>query len=111
MAEFQANISEFDARGIKVVAFSVDSKADAQESMNTLGLTFPIGYGLDHIAFAKATGAFYEVRRSTIHATEFVLRKDGSLLGSVFSSGPAGRYDAKSVLRIVASAISQAAKK
>lgn len=110
MADFQANISEFDARNVQIIAFSVDSKEDAQESVDTLGLTFPVGYGLDHIAFAEATGAFYEVRRSIIHATEFVLRKDGSVLGSVFSSGPAGRYDVKAALRIIDFAISQAAK-
>ncbi|MFT5195926.1 MAG: peroxiredoxin [Cellvibrionaceae bacterium] len=110
MADFQANISEFDNRNIQVIAFSVDSKEDAQESIENLGLTFPVGYGLDHIAFAEATGAFYEVRRSIIHATEFILKKDGSILGSVFSSGPAGRYDVNAALRVVDFAISQAAK-
>lgn len=110
MADFQAHLAEFDERNVQLIAFSVDSKEDAQESVDTLGLTFPVGYGLDHIAFAELTGAFYEVRRSIIHATEFILRKDGSILGSVFSSGPAGRYDVKAALRVIDFAISQAAK-
>ena len=107
MGEFQRDLAEFDARKTQIIAFSVDSVEDARESIENLGLTFPVGFGLDHIAFAQATGAFYEERRSTIQATEFILKGDGTLLGSLYSSGPAGRYDSKAVLRILDAVISR----
>ena len=83
------------------MAASVDPIEDATELIAMLGLTFPIGYGLDHMEFARQTGAFYEVRRSIIHATEFIIKGDGTLAGSVYSSGPAGRYNAASCLRLL----------
>jgi len=84
-----------------VMAVSVDSQEDAQELVDTLGLTFPVGYGLDHMEFATQTGAFYEVRRSIIHATEFMLKQDGTVLGAVYSVGPIGRYRASDCLRMI----------
>ena len=101
MADFQANIGEFEARNVAVYAFSVDSKEDAQESIDTLGLTFPVGYGIDHLEFATKTGAYYEVRRSIIHATGFILKSDGSVLNAVYANSPIGRYDTQGVLGVI----------
>ena len=66
-----------------------------------LGLTFPVGYGLDHLAFAEKTGAFYEVRRSIIHATGFILRPDGVIANSVYASGPIGRFWSEDCMRVI----------
>ena len=66
-----------------------------------LGLTFPIAYGLDYMAFAEKTGAFYEVRRSIIHATGFIVQRDGTVTHSVFASGPIGRLWAEDCLRVI----------
>jgi hypothetical protein len=69
--------------------------------VDLLGLTFGVGYGLDHMAFARTTGAFYEVRRSIIHATGFILRADGSVANSVFASGPVGRLWVEDCIRVI----------
>ena len=66
-----------------------------------LDLTFPIGYGLDYLEFAAKTGAFYEVRREIIHATGFILRSDGSVVTSVYASGPIGRLWPEDCIRLI----------
>ena len=68
MADFQARLPELAQRNTQVIAASVDSKEDAQELADQLGLTFAIAYGLDYMAFAEATGAFYEVRPVHVNA-------------------------------------------
>lgn len=99
MADFQENISEFTDRGIAVIAASVDPLEDAQESISTLGLTFPIGYGLDYMDFAQKTGAFYEIRREILHAAGFILKPDGEVQAAVYSTTNIGRYRAEDTLR------------
>lgn len=79
----------------------MDSKEDAQETIDLLGLTFPIGYGLDYLTFAEQTGAFFEVRREIIHATDFILRPTGEVVGAVYSNGPIGRYWAEDCIRLI----------
>lgn len=50
------------AEEIAVVAASTDSQEKASETVNELGLRFPIGYGLP-LETASVLGAFYEERR------------------------------------------------
>ena len=66
--------------------------SDAQEMIDLLGLTFPVGYGLNYMTFAEQTGAFYEERRGIIHATDFILRSSGEVVSAVYSTNPIGRY-------------------
>ena len=77
----------------------MDSETDARELIDTLGLTYPLGYGLDYMDFASKTGAFYEVRREIIQATGFILRRDGIVAHALYASGPVGRLSADDCLR------------
>ena len=101
MADFQENLAEFEQRNTHIIGLSVDPLADAQELIERLGLTFDVAYGLDHMAFATQTGAFYEVRRSIIHATSFLLHGDGTVLSASYSTNPIGRYNAIDCQRII----------
>lgn len=100
MADFQANLSAFEERGVALLAASVDAEVDARELIDTLGLTFPIGYGLNYLEFASKTGAFYEVRRQIIHATDFILWQDGTIAHAVYATGPVGRLWAEDCIRV-----------
>ena len=51
--------------------------------------------------FATKTGAYYEIRRSIIHATGFIIKPDGKLVHAVYSSGPIGRYAAIDCIRMI----------
>lgn len=101
MTAFQESLAELEQRNALVLAVSVDSKEDSQALIDMLGLTFPVGYGLDYLEFAEKTGAFYEVRRGIIHATTFIVRKDGTIANSVFASGPIGRFWPEDCVRVI----------
>lgn len=101
LTAFQEKVTDFEERNVALIAASVDPIEDARETVTTLGLTYPVAYGLRHMEFAEQTGAFYEVRRSIIHATEFVIKADGTLLGAVYSTGPSGRYDVEAAMRVI----------
>ena len=90
-----------------IIAASVDSLEDAQESVDTLGLTFPVIYGLDYMDFAEKTGAFYEVRRSIIHATDFILDAEGNVANSVYANSPIGRFWPEDCTRVIDFHVSQ----
>lgn len=82
------------------MAASVGDEADARELIDLLGLTFPVGYGLNYLDFASKTGAFYEVQRQIIHATDFILRQDGTVAHAVYATGPVGRLWPEDCLRV-----------
>jgi peroxiredoxin len=94
-------MAEFEKRNTTLLAVSVDSLADAQEMIDMLNLTFPVGYGLDPIAFAEKTGAFYETERNHIQATDFILKPDGAIVNSVYASGPIGRLWPEDCIRVI----------
>ena len=87
--------------GVALYAASVDVEQDARELIETLGLTFPIGYGLNYLEFASKTGAFYEVRREIIHATDFILRRHGTVAHAVYATGPVGRLWPEDCMRVI----------
>ena len=89
------------AEGIAVVAASTDSQEKASETVNELGLRFPIGYGLPLKQTASMLGAFYEERRGILHATGFVLKPEHTIAVAQYSSGPIGRLVWQDVLALV----------
>jgi peroxiredoxin len=94
-------LPQLESEQIKVVAGSVDPIDKAKEMAEKLGITFPIGYGLNPEEVAKVTGAYYEKERKIIHATGFLLRPDKTIAVLCYSSGPIGRLAAKDVLNLV----------
>ncbi len=101
MADYQSRLGELESRNARLIAASVDSKEDAESLVEMLGLTFSVGYGLDFMDFAQKTGAFYEVRRSIIHATSFILRPDGTVAHAVYATGPIGRLTVDDCIRML----------
>jgi hypothetical protein len=82
------------AEEIAVVAASTDSQEKASETVNELGLRFPIGYGLP----LKETAS---KRRGILHAAGFVLKPDHTIAVAQYSSGPIGRLVWQDVLALV----------
>lgn len=62
------------------------------------GATFTIGYGLKVPDDADRVGAYWEERRGIIHATNFTLGPDRSILQACFATGPIGRIAAVDAL-------------
>lgn len=101
MAAFEKARERLDAEGIKVVAASIDPIEKARETVQELGLTYPVGYGLQLKATAARLGAFYEERRAILHSTGFVVRPDATIAVAQYSSGPIGRLVWQDVVGLV----------
>jgi hypothetical protein len=89
--------------GISVVAGSVDDEAATQRLAEGLR----IGYvtmvcQLDAEKVAADTGArIQRGDRTFLHATGFLLDPQGSIVQSVYASGPIGRFTANDILKKV----------
>ncbi len=101
MLDFQKNIEEFTNSGIQVAAASADSKEDAQKTVDKYSVTFRVGFGLDAASVSEQTGAFYDEKRGSLHATGFVLAPDGKIANAVYSTGPLGRLVAADTLALI----------
>jgi peroxiredoxin len=84
--------------GVSVFAASVDSGEDAEKVANEL--SFGIGVAVDRNT-ADRLGAWWEDRRAIIQPTQFLMRRDGTIVQSTYSDGPLGRIDAGDVCALV----------
>jgi len=91
-------LEEFKKEDTAVVALSVDPLDKAKEMAAKTGATFPIGYDLKVPQDADKVGAYWEERRGIIHATNFTLGPDRTVLQACFSTGPIGRITAADAL-------------
>ena len=90
-----------DALGLKVMAMSVDSNADAAALVDKYRLNFPVGYSVDAEKVAAATGAYVNDSPRYLQSTGFVLDPDGKVITAVYSSGAIGRLVAEDVIGLV----------
>jgi peroxiredoxin len=98
LADFQAYQEQLLRENVEVVALSVDAVDKARQTVEQLGLTFPVAYALDVPRDAEKIGAFWEERRRIFHATSFVLDRDRNVLHACYSTGPIGRISAEEAL-------------
>lgn len=101
MADFQNKAGDFEAAGVRLLAVSVDAEAHAQQTVQTLQLSYPVGYGISSDEVSASTGAYFDAEKKYLHATGFIMRPDGTVAGGVYSTGPVGRYTAADALDIV----------
>lgn len=52
-------------------------------------------------AIAETIGAWWEPRRDHIQPSEFILRQDGRIISSTYSSSPVGRLDPAQTLTLI----------
>lgn len=101
MADFQRKIEQLEEIGTQVVALSVDSEEEARQTAERNGLTYPVLYGLDAREMASTIGAYINEEPPYLHATEFVLRSDGTITVAVYSSGPIGRLAVDGAIALI----------
>tara|TARA_B100001123_G_C15032739_1_gene916068 strand:+ start:449 stop:811 length:363 start_codon:yes stop_codon:yes gene_type:complete len=95
LAEWEAQKENLAKLDCSVYAISVATHEEAQSVVDT-GITFPIGYGCTK-ADADTIGAWWGThlpQGGHIQPTEFILRKGGLVLGSMYASGSVGRMGA-----------------
>jgi len=77
---------------------SVDSKEHAQE-VKDKGLSFPVAYRATKEDGATIGAWWSEDRGGYIQPAEFLLGRGGTVLGSMYASGPVGRMGADEAIR------------
>ncbi len=82
-----------------MIAACVDDLERAHEVAEPL--SFPLAHGVSR-EDADHLGAFWNARGDFIEPTEFLIRGDGKVLASTYSTGPVGRMDPVEVLNLVA---------
>jgi peroxiredoxin len=98
---FQRATESFAEVDAHVIALSVDDEATTAELVAKLGLTFPVGFGADAHAVAKATGAFLNAEPVFLQSTGFILDPTGRVIVSVYSSGAIGRLVPEDVVGMI----------
>ena len=83
------------------MAGSVDPVEKARETVEKLGLTYPVWYGMDAEEVSRITGAYYDIDKKFVHATGFLIRPDKTIEVACYSSGPIGRFVPQDVLKLV----------
>ena len=101
LSAFARAKEKLDELGIRVVALSIDSKADAAALVEKHRLNFPVGYGVDADKIAASTGAYVNDSPRYLQSTGFVLDPDGKVITAVYSSGAIGRLVAEDVIGFV----------
>ena len=100
LLDFQRAREQLNELGAEVVALSVDSLEQAQQTVERHRLTFPVLYGLDTREVAKMIGASINEDPLYLQATGFVLRPDGTVV-AVYSSGAIGRLVAADAINFL----------
>ena len=101
MADFQEKISQFTDNDVQVVAASSETAEEAANTIEKLGLTYPVAYGLVPKEFAGRFGAFYSDDATYLHATGFLIDPEGAVDISAYSCGAIGRFTADDALQIL----------
>ena len=90
--------------GVTVYAASAETGDDAKKVADDV--SFSVGEGVTRKT-ADEIGGWWEDKRSIVQPTEFLIRKDGTIVQSTYSDGPLGRIDAADVCSLVTYLISQ----
>ncbi len=84
-----------------MVALSVDSEEDAQNTVERHTLIHPVLYGLDAREVASTIGTYINEEPLYLHATGFILRPNGTIALAVYSSGAIGRLVADDTVGLI----------
>jgi peroxiredoxin len=101
LSAFARAKEKLDGLGIKIIALSVDQKADAIALVEKHRLNFPVGYGVDADRIAAATGAYVNDSPRYLQSTGFVLDPEGRVITAVYSTGAIGRLVPEDVIGFV----------
>ena len=83
------------------MAASVDAVEKAKETVEKVGIIYPVAYGLDPEEVAGKTGAYFDAEKRFLHAAGFVIGPDNRIVVACFSTGPIGRFTAIDVLNLI----------
>lgn len=98
MAGYETQREALAALGAGIVAASVDSPEDAREVAQ--GVSFPIGVNVTR-DMANRIGAWWDEDGGFMQPSEFILDAEGRVRTSTYSSGPIGRIDPETAVKMI----------
>ena len=101
LLNYEVHAELFKQMDIQIVAVSVDSLEKTLETVGKLGLTYPMGYGLDAKFISTQTGIYVAENPTYFQPAGFLLRPNGRILNAVYSSRSIGRLVAQDVASLV----------
>lgn len=101
LLDFQQASQQLSEIDVQVVALSVDPLEQAQQTVERQRLSFPVLYGLNAREVAEKIGASVNEDPAYLQATGFVLKPDGTIAVSVYSSGAIGRLVAADTIKFI----------
>lgn len=99
MAAWEEAKGQLAELGATIYAASVDSLEQAQEMIDKSGFTSPAAYGVRKEESERFGAWWSEDRGGYIQPAEFLLGRGGTVLGSMYASGPVGRMGADEAVR------------
>ena len=101
LLDFQQASQQLSEIQTQVVALSVDPLEQAQQTVERQRLSFPVLYGLNAHEVAEKIGVSVNEEPTYLQATGFVLKPDGTIAVSVYSSGAIGRLAATDTINFI----------
>jgi len=100
LAGLQENKPALEALGAKIIAASVDGPDKIAEAAPDV--TYPIATGVTEEQ-ANAMGAWWgkHPRGMIIQPSEFIIRQDGTVVHSMYASGPVGRMNPPDIVLLL----------
>ena len=98
MVAFDGLKSEYDERGVSIVAACSDTLENA--SLVQEELRFPVAHGVTREQ-AMSIGSWWEDRRAIIQPAEFILTGSGQVVSATYSTGPVGRLMPEDALTLI----------
>lgn len=103
LAAFEQGKAELERLGCTVLAASADTEEQTRLVVARQGLTYPVAFGCTR-ADAESIGAWWGSHPPDgehIQPAEFLLGRGGTVLGSMYASGPVGRMGVDEVVRSI----------
>ncbi|MBI2855580.1 MAG: redoxin domain-containing protein [Chloroflexi bacterium] len=105
MAAYQKQKAELEKMGCSILIASVDTEEQARKVVQSQGLTYAVAYGLTR-AEAESIGVWWGNHPPDgehMQPAEFLLGRGGTVLGSMYASGPVGRMAVEEVVHAIES--------
>ncbi|MSQ12156.1 MAG: redoxin domain-containing protein [Dehalococcoidia bacterium] len=105
LAAYQNQKAELEKMGCSILSASVDTEEQTRKVVQTQGLTYAVAYGCTR-AEGDAIGAWWgklPPDGEYMQPAEFLLGRGGTVLGSMYASGPVGRMAVEEVIHSIES--------
>ncbi|MBI2936202.1 MAG: redoxin domain-containing protein [Chloroflexi bacterium] len=105
LAAYEKRKAELEAMGCSILIASVDTEEQARTVVQTQGLTYAVAYGCTQ-ADGDAIGAWWGNHPPDgehMQPAEFLLGRGGTVLGSMYASGPVGRMAVEEIIHSIES--------